>query len=354
VDVTLAPADSSQAPRTLQGSAQGTLTLDGVPAGRYRLEAARWLADSERTRLSAGDDAVGFVTKTSLAIAPASPPAAVRLAASRRRSIVLTEWAGLPIFTDLTGSYDFNGYFRLYNNADTTVYLDGVIVGDAYAAQFDYPTEPCSTDAELTNDPEGVWAHFFQQLPGRGRDFPLAPGQTAVLATDAIDHRSLAPGGLDLRGATFEFSGYADVDNPAVPNAQDIGVGPEPLGHGLIFSAIANVVFVSSPVNAAVLPRKGIPPNAAFEFVRFPKDRLLEVVAIATTYSAGDPECPQLVNANFDRRAVQLLGSRSDAFLHAYHRLTTPVTIGGQLVLQHTRTSAADFVVGDRTPFARP
>jgi len=279
--------------------------------------------------------------------------------ASRRRALVLSEWAGLPLDDPAhpgTDAYYFSAYLRLYNNADTTVYLDGLILGRAWAAQFDYPTQPCTITDEFSGDPDGVWASNFHQLPGQGRDYPLPPGQTVVLATDAIDHRplALANTGLDLHAANFEFTGAADVDNPAVPNALDIGLRPIALGHGLIFSSLANVVFVSLPVDPATLPRQGLPPFTASDFVRFPKTKLLEVVAIRTTYDTGYGVCSRSVHENFDRRAVRLTGSNFDDFLFAYHRLASPVVIGGRTILQHTRTSAADFVLGDRTPFAHP
>src|SRR5512147_1364520 len=73
VQVTLAPEDStSGSPQVFQGSDSGTLILDHIPGGRYVLNALRWLADSERAQLPAGDDAVGFLGRMPLGTMTAS------------------------------------------------------------------------------------------------------------------------------------------------------------------------------------------------------------------------------------------------------------------------------------------
>jgi hypothetical protein len=252
------------------------------------------------------------------------------------------------------GDYLFSGYLRLYNNADTTAYLDGLIVGSGFADQFDYPNFGCDRYRPYSEDPAGIWALRFVQLPGAGTQYPLPPGQTAVLVTDAIDHRPLYPSGLDLRGATFEYyGGGGDVDNPAVPNALEIGQ-PTPLGHGLFWPSLANVVFLALPLNPAALRREALPGNEDLLWTRIPKEKLIEVMAMKTTYRTGYLECERLVHETFDREAVKILEFGGDNDTLAYRRLAVPFTIGGQAVLQHTRWSALDFTVAPREPFARP
>ena len=349
--VTITSDDSAVAPRLLAGSDSGTLFLDQL-AGRYRIDAMRWLSDSERALLPAGDDAVGFLAHTVLITTGADPRTAVEMVASRRSSLLISEWKGDPLFTTSEGTYYFSVYLRLYNNGDTTVYLDGLIIGSGLASQFSYPNFPCSLYLPYALDPLGVWANWFYQLPGRGTDYPLLPGETAVLATDAIDHRPLFSEGLDLRGADFEFYGGAgDVDNPDVPNAADVGVRSDALGHGLIWSSLGAVAFVALPFDLATI-QTGFFGNGTWG--RIPASALLDVMAMKTTYQSGYPECSWLVHARFDRQAVQLLGARPQDDLLAYRRISVPFTIGGRPVLQHTHASAWDFTVKPRYPFAVP
>jgi hypothetical protein len=354
VAVTLAPEDSATGtPQRLQGSATGTLTLDQLAAGRYTVDAVRWLTDEERARLPAGDNAVGFVARVSLSTASATARLPVEMVASRRRGIVISEWKGGPMGALNEGTYYFSAYLRLYNNADTTIYLDGITVGSGLASQFNYSNFPCSLYLPYAGDPLGVWAHHFYRLPGRGTDFPLAPGETVVLATDAIDHRPLFSLGLDLRQADFEFyGGPGDVDNPAVPNATDVGVRSDALGHGLHWSSLGAVAFVALPFDLATIGTEVFGGVGAWG--RIPAGTLLEVMAIKTTYQSAYSECTWLVHPSFDRREVKLLGAKRDDNLLAYRRVQLPFTIGGQAVLQHTRTSAWDFTVASRDPFAKP
>ena len=354
VAVTLAPEDSATgAPQQLQGSDSGTLTLDPLAGGRYVVDAVRWLTDAERAQLPFGDDAVGFVARIPLNTASAQAQMPVRLVASRRRGIVISEWKGDPIQAAGTEGYSFSGYLRLYNNADTTIYLDGLIIGSGLASQFDLTNFPCSLYLPYALDPLGVWAHWFHQLPGGGMDYPLAPGEAAVLATDAIDHRPLYPLGLDLRQATFEFNGGpADVDNPAVPNAADVGVRSQPLGHGLVWSSLGKVAFVALPFDLATIKTQVF--GGAGAWGRIPANAVLDLMAMKTTYQSGYPECTWLVHPSFDRQAVKQLGAAFVDDTRAYRRLQVPFTIGGRPVLQHTRTSAWDFTVASRDPFATP
>ncbi len=66
VEVTLTPEDTTQAPLHLRSNPDGTLNAEDIPGGRYSLYAVRWLSEEERGQLAAGDDAVGFLTKTTL------------------------------------------------------------------------------------------------------------------------------------------------------------------------------------------------------------------------------------------------------------------------------------------------
>lgn len=354
VQVTLTSADTtSGGPRVLQGSDSGTLVLEQLAGGRYVVDAVRWLTDAERAQLPAGDDAVGFVARVPLLTASSSARISVALVASRRHGLVISEFKGdLIALRDAFEAYYYSGYLRLHNNGDSTIYLDGLILGSGFAWQFDYPNFPCSLFRQYAEDSLGLWADEFHQLPGRGTDYPLPPGASVVLATDAIDHRPLYPIGLDLRQADFEFyAGASDVDNPAVPNAADVGTRSDVFGHGLVWSILAKVAFVARSFDLGTMQTQFI---GDYVWARIPADALLDVMAMKTTYDGGYPECRRLVNPRFDRQEVKLLGTPFVDDTLAYKRVELPFTIGGRPVLQHTHTSAWDFTTGLRAPFASP
>lgn len=179
----------------------------------------------------------------------------------------------------------------------------------------------------------------------------------ALFATDAIDHRSLIPGGLDLEGADFEFSGLLDADNPAVPNLIEIGRVVYPAGHGLQFADAIAVPFVALPVNVGTLPVGypfGTEDNSSY--VRFPADRILDAVSIGRKYLAGFPDCPPLVNLRFDRAASRARGTNNEIEEYSFSisRRLSPVQSSGRRVLQHTRSGNADFVRTPKTPGSLP
>lgn len=180
-------------------------------------------------------------------------------------------------------------------------------------------------------------------------DYPLAPGESAVLATDAIDHRPLFSKGLDLRESDFEFyGGPGDVDNPDVPNALDVGQSAPLFGHGLFWTSLAAVAWVARPFELTTVPTQVITVRT---WGRIPANALLEVISKKTTYRPEYRECDRLVHPNFDRREMQFLGANPDDDLMAFRRRELPFAIDGQLVLQHTGTSAWDLTTAARSPF---
>ena len=106
-------------------------------------------------------------------------------------------------------------YVEVYNNADTTVYLDGKILASA----FWYVWESSLDETSLDNceefrrwrlDPEGIWSEGHLRFPGSGREYALTPGQARVVAMQAIDHREVAPelGFPDLSQAGLRSGGH--------------------------------------------------------------------------------------------------------------------------------------------------
>lgn len=110
------------------------------------------------------------------------------------------------------GLYWHDKYMEVYNQTDSVVYLDGIIVAVVYASSY--------LGQNYVDDPEYVHSKNVWIFPGNGTDYPLQPGEFAVCATDAIDHRINAPQSVDLSKVKFEFykDDAPDIDNPDVPN----------------------------------------------------------------------------------------------------------------------------------------
>jgi hypothetical protein len=356
-DVTVRPVDSSAAPQTFRSSAQSTVVLPSLPPGDYVVEVQRWLSGPERAALPTGDDAVGFAALHGVRVPVGGGAEVVTVPASRRRSLVISEWAFNVQESAALGAYQFGGFAELHNNGDSTVYLDGMLLGKGLSWDYDRPSPSfsCNQIAPMSDDPAGVWSLGFEVFPGGGTDYPVRPGQTVVIATDAIDHRPFFPTALDLRGADFELEGSADVDNPAVPNVINVGYYSDLLGHGLVLSGTGSVMFLARPLDYASLVQGRFGGTGSL-LERIPAARLVDVLAIHTNYAGNElPQCERTVNARFDRDAFR--GRGTDEFAegaYSVERRATPIQVAGRVVLQHTRTGNADFFRGGRTPGTVP
>ena len=347
--MSFAPADSSAPARTFRTGPDGTFRMTDLPARDYRVEANRWFDDAERSQLTGADDAIGFVGATLLTVAADTRTLTITLPTSRRQSVVISEWSFNDGFsTNL--SYSFGGYFELYNNSDTTVFLDGMTLGRAVSYDIDLASASCAVTAQYSNDPAGIWTLYYQRFPGSGRDYPLPPGASTVVATDAIDHRSLYHAGLDLRGANFEYRGTIDADNPTVPDMVPSGFGTDPGGHGLFFSPLGVVGFLTLPVDEASLTTTRYLGTGATFHPRMPANKVLDIISLRTTATGGRQECPLTVHPSFDRQRSSGRGTdeRAEAF-RSLERKPSPIRSGGRIILQHTRNSSVDFFRGNRT-----
>ncbi len=347
-EVTIAPAagDTAIGPPidTLVTDSAGHVSVADLPDGRYLIVVQRLLTAAEAGRLAAGEDVVGFMAREVVDRGSLT----VYVPASHRRSIVISEWS----FLTGVHAYWYGGFLELANNADTTVYLDGVVIGEG----FTYPAPHCSSN--LNNDRDGIWAFVMDTLPGTGHTYPLAPGAVAVFATDAIDHAPMhVLDGLDLSHANFESVGTCDADNPGVPNSVTIGPHWWFDCHGMeILEDPGVVTFVALPVDTTALPRQDI---GQLEWWRVPRANVLDVM---TAWSPGYlwniiSYCLPLVNSEFDRHPAPYILSHvngEDSHLYSIQRKVAFVRGDGRKILQDTRSTYADFFLGYRTPFQLP
>ncbi len=110
-----------------------------------------------------------------------------------------------------TSYYSYDQFIELYNNSDSTVYLDGLILCQGKKA--------FKPDQDSVDYVQVIKIFQFPGEPKVGREYPLAPHDYLVIAQDAIDHTQFIENALDLSSADWEFYdpyGF-EIDNPA-PN----------------------------------------------------------------------------------------------------------------------------------------
>ena len=110
-------------------------------------------------------------------------------------------------------------YIKITNNSDVTLYADGLGIAQS-ALQCNMKQDYVDKNAIKDLLPVG----FLSIIPGDGTTYPVKPGASIVIASDARDHSKVFPGAADLSHADFEIYDlssnpkFQDTDNPEVPN----------------------------------------------------------------------------------------------------------------------------------------
>ena len=143
----------------------------------------------------------------------------VKVSAAEATALIFKE-----VYYTGVGDYYFRDqFYEIYNNSDQTVYADGLCIADVDT--YDWDGTPLEYDIE--NQDSYVFSQQVWQVPGNGTQYPVAPGESIVIAQWATNHgtEELAGSlGKDLTGAEFEaivgestlWNGTVITDNPAI------------------------------------------------------------------------------------------------------------------------------------------
>ena len=339
-----------QAPQSGTTDSLGQVTLAGLIEGTWAITVLRPLSEAERGMLdSANMDVTGFGGAGQSSVVAPAPRVTIEALAGRQGTLVISE-AYLPRIAEVF-LYEFGQYIEVHNNSYETLYLDGKILGMGLPWTSGTVKTSCSEFARWLEDPEGIWTHNFWAFPGSGTTYPLGPGESAIVATDAINHRTVRADLIDLTGADFEFIGTdADVDNPGVPNMREFppfsSFADAVVGHGPYWVGQISV-FLADPVVVDSLVRDNLPVASPLH-VRIPRDKIIDVLTSGSTpdLKVGLPYCPNFVHPTFDGGFAELVdGSTTHSLTR---RALTP------LVLQRTKVSAVDFQHAAPSPGRAP
>lgn len=105
-------------------------------------------------------------------------------------------------------------YFKIYNNSDEVIYADGLLLAKSSFQTIDKKDYTPSLMDEYFS------AQSIIQLPGSGKQYPVQPGESIIIANQGINHKENNPNSADLSKAHFEYyyQDTDDVDAPQVPN----------------------------------------------------------------------------------------------------------------------------------------
>lgn len=122
--------------------------------------------------------------------------------------------------------YSNDQYMVITNNSDVTLYADSIAVLQSEfltVDKQDYSPDLMSTDFSVD---------VVFMIPGSGTSVPVAPGESLLLAVNAINHIENNPNSFDLSGANFEF-----FDDSSNPNFTDVDGAATNLDRWYTYSA---------------------------------------------------------------------------------------------------------------------
>ena len=164
----------------------GQVTFAELLPGRYDIASLRLLNSSEAMQVAVADSTLAGISAfgggSRTQVQPPASAVEVEAAAGHRGSLLISEihdWSP-RVTSGPSVQYGQAEYIEIYNNSDSTIYLDGKILGDG----FWYVWESSLNESSLDNctefeswrmDPDGVWSEKHLRFPGTGREYPLAP-----------------------------------------------------------------------------------------------------------------------------------------------------------------------------------
>ncbi len=377
---------------TLYTDASGKVVFPKLEKGNYIISTFRKFSESEMQLYTGVARVVAFNGGiSSLQVQSSGTAATITLAAGSFGSFVFKQlyYSG----SGTQGASTRDQFVEIYNNTPDTLYADSLYFGTLQGISSKYTDlNPATTPYILPDTrqfdwtksliPTGVpapgadantnfvYANNLFMVPGNGKTYPVAPGNSIIIAASAVNHKApyIAANGsnitvanpdltVDLSGADFEVylrgliptPSPTDIDNPA-PNlimykvtGTDLTLNLQRNGF-VIFKTRENVAAWNSypdPSSTRIISTTAL-------YVQIPKKYIIDGVetqfATSTVISPSDLY-PAKLSAEFDAGFAYTTGTNNS---QALMRKTDSVTVNGRRVLRDTNNSTNDFELRPR------
>ena len=234
---------------TARSDASGRVEYSVQP-GKYDVMAAAWFPD---TRIAVNGASEEFLLCEDGIVGAAggydAPVVDVNLRVAVPNPLIIREIYYHGSITSEGATYTKDTYIELYNNAGPggqTVYLDSLCI----AAIYPY-NSTTGNNAWAGLDTIAI-AQMYWMFPGSGHTYPLAPGESAVVACiAAVDHSSRATSGLQLQKA--HFGCWSEL----LPR-HEIAAGVVPMVLTMTGQGTAWALSIHSPAIVVFKPEMGV------------------------------------------------------------------------------------------------
>lgn len=240
-------------------------------------------------------------------------------------------------------------YIEIYNNSSEVVYADGLYI--ASLVPQNNGSDATATVSSLSFE-EYVYADKIAQVPGSGSEYPIAAGESIVIAFDAIDWSN---GGandytVDLSGADFELyaidwlesqgrlgNSWFDLDNVDVTNMDMIYMNIENYGFFTFLSTGASVAILRCDETPSELIEDPEITTPTY-YTKLSVDDIIDGIdMLYDGESAAYKKLPSSVDAGFN----YVEGSSYTSL--KVRRTVAKTTTDGRIVYKDTNNSSQDF-----------
>jgi hypothetical protein len=321
----------------------GTALFTGLLPGTYQVSAARTLTEAEALILT-GISAEVFLNASVLNQSILQEGVLeLTLSGSGVGGLVFKQVSYACSKTPSGTNYLIDQFYEIYNNSTDTVYADSLCLGDV---QGNPGISSSSKASGFQSDVNNVYLRNLFMVPGTGKEHPIAPGKSIIIAQTGINHKTDASGNsnsVDLGAGIADFEVYLvsstkDIDNPDVPNMISID---ESLAayYWLTYVYGPSMVIFKHPTPAA-LPKELEPGTTSTStYIQVPVSYILDGVDfMASATAVGYKRLPASVDAGFQYGSGTYNGQ-------AMMRKTKSTLSNGRIVLQDTNNSTEDFEV---------
>lgn len=323
-------------------NADGVALFTGLLPGNYQLSASKTLSAADAFPLT------GFQTEVFLnASAPSQVIAtdgsfSLKLQGSKVGGLVFKQVYYTGSKTPSGGNYLTDQFYEIYNNSTDVIYADSLYLGESggtpglSASSLPFGFSKAEGNVYLQN----VW-----MVPGTGKTYPIQPGQSIVIASNAINHKSDAAGNansVDLGAGVSDFEGYVastgkDVDNPAVTNLDLVYFGAPSNNWATSVFGPSMVIFKIKNIDGL---KKILEPNSTSTrlYMEVPGSAVIDAVEfLANANAVNFKRFPAALDAGFAFASGSYTGESMMRKVSS--------TVNGRRILQDTNNSGSDFIV---------
>ena len=272
-------------------------------------------------------------------------------------------------------------FIEIYNNSNQVLYADSLYISQVYGTntkasgidltkgyfqstskQYDWTKSIGMNDSKANTD--FVYVKSLFMIEGAGKQYPVQPGGSIIIASTALNHKSPFTGAdgtsisvkdpnltIDLTSANFEvylgnYPGVnplaSDIDNPAVPNLKVLNRGG---ARDLVMDATGRDAFIifKTSSDASTWPKYPAPDQTTVStttdlYTQIPVKYISDGVETQTPLDAN--RTPKKLPSGVDISAAFV--SKGQYSSQSLIRKTAK-TVNGRRILADTNNSVSDF-----------